>query len=161
MPKRESVPPRNPKVVTKPHLTQAELRNLARLVYLGNLVINSSRDKGQRIEKYDQVEDRILRWAHDEGLTELVEECEAGHAHPSSLLEEDIEITAYLDDHTDQLFWEELAHRLADRDLFRDHDPDLLVTMPTEQKIALKEPYLDRYRKLLEEDGLDLLRHQD
>lgn len=138
-----------------PRFTQIELRNLARMVYLANLVVNSGREGSERVVKFDELEDKILRWIANSGLKELIEECEHGHAHPSFLLSEDVEVTAYLESYEDDIFWDELAHRLADRDFFRDHDDSDLAGLSAEQKIERKEPYLQKYRDLLQESGID------
>ena len=98
----------------KIELTEQQYRYLLDLVYIGNWVINSTRDN-DRIKEYDQVESLIFSHCLDHGMTKLVE-LYNGEIIPSRAFAEGgihEAIMAY----EDATFFEILAEELALRDL--------------------------------------------
>ena len=95
-------------------LTQKQYRRLLDLVYIGNWVLNSTRDN-DRIKEYDEVESLIFSHCVTHGMVPLVEVLD-GELIPSRAFSEGgihEAIAAYEDD----MFFEILAQELALRDM--------------------------------------------
>ena len=98
----------------KIELTEQQYRYLLDLVYIGNWVLNSTRDN-DRIKEYDEVESLIFSHCVTHGMVPLVEVLD-GELIPSRAFSEGgihEAIAAYEDD----MFFEILAQELALRDL--------------------------------------------
>ena len=101
----------------KLHLTEKQFRRLLDLVYIGNWVLNSTREN-DRIKDYDQVESLVFSHCLDHGMAKLVE-LYNGEIIPSRAFAEGgihEAIMAY----EDEMFFEILAEELALRDLDAD-----------------------------------------
>ncbi len=101
----------------KLHLTEKQFRRLLDLVYIGNWVLNSTREN-DRIKDYDQVESLVFSHCLDHGMSSLVE-LYNGEIIPSRAFAEGgihEAIMAY----EDEMFFEILAEELALRDLDAD-----------------------------------------
>ena len=126
-------------------LTQKQYRRLLDLVYIGNWVLNSTRDD-DRIKEYDEVESRVFAHCLDHGMTKLVQLYE-GELIPSRAFAEGgihEAIMAY----EDAIFFEILAEELALRDAeeLGGHN-----AQDQEEVMARMEQYLGEF----EEHGTD------
>ncbi len=105
-------------------ISEEQFERLLKLVYLGNVMINETRkgDKEDpRIREYDEIEEMFLRLAHEKGDTDLVKfDIKTGKFYPSLALMEDEQAVAFMDRYIDDIFWEELAARLAERDVWEE-----------------------------------------
>ena len=95
-------------------LTQKQYRRLLDLVYIGNWVLNSTRDN-DRIKEYDEVESLIFSHCVTHGMVPLVEVLD-GELIPSRAFSEGgiHEAIAYYED---AVFYEILAEELSRRDM--------------------------------------------
>ena len=98
----------------KIELTDRQFRYLLDLVYIGNWVINSTREN-DRIKEYDQVESLIFSYCLGSGKQKLVERLD-GELIPSRAFA-DGGIHEAIETYEDILFYELLAEELALRDL--------------------------------------------
>ena len=98
----------------KLELTDQEFRYLLDLVYIGNWVINSTREN-DRIQEYDQVESLLFGRAALEGMPDLAERYR-GSLIPSRAFA-DGGIHEAIEQYEDTIFYELLAEELALRDL--------------------------------------------
>ena len=134
--------------------TKEEFKALMDLVYAGNLLINGTRSKEERVEQYASMEQMMFKIAKEEyGLDELVEYSEEYEEYmPTHEYEED-EFNDYIDAYDTSVFWEELVMRLARRDALNyAGDVDQNIT-----KAALKEMQLgfeEKYEEEIEANGL-------
>ena len=98
----------------KIELTERQYRYLLDLVYIGNWVLNSTRED-DRIKEYDQVESQIFSHCLRHGMGKLVElyqgELIPSRAFAGGGIHEAIE------NYEDVVFYEILAEELALRDL--------------------------------------------
>ena len=95
-------------------LTPQQFRYLLDLVYIGNWVINSTRED-DRIKEYDQVESLIFSHCLASGKQKLVERLD-GEIIPSRAFA-DGGIHEAIENYEDILFYEILAEEMALRDL--------------------------------------------
>jgi len=133
-------------------LTKEQYEILMRLVYLGNWVINGDRTE-DRLGEYDKVENEIYSQAGTFGLSDLVEFDEASSSWLASRRFED-EATGVLDECIEDIFWDELARRLAWRDVLLNYGDEAVEGMTEEAKIRLESPYIDKYRDEIDKNGV-------
>ena len=98
----------------KIELTEQQFRYLLDLVYIGNWVINSTRED-DRIQEYDQVESLIFSHCLHHKMSKLVE-LYRGELIPSRAFS-DGGIHEAIMDYEDTVFYEILAEELARRDM--------------------------------------------
>lgn len=128
----------------KIELTDQQYRYLLDLVYIGNWVVNSTREN-DRIQEYDQVESLIFSHCPAHGMGKLVERLD-GEIIPSRAFA-DGGIHEAIADYEDAVFYEILAEELALRDM--DGEP-----MTRENYNALMQR-IDDYMGEFEEHGTD------
>jgi len=133
-------------------LTKEQYEILMRLVYLGNWVINGDRTE-DRFEEYDRVENELFSQAEKFGLSGLAEFDEASSSWLASHRFED-EAIGLLDECIEDVFWDELARRLAWRDVLLIYGDEAVDGMTEEAKIRLESPYIDKYRDEIEKNGV-------
>ena len=95
-------------------LTEQQYRYLLDLVYIGNWVMNSTRED-DRIKEYDQVESLIFSHAPAHGMKKLAERLD-GEIIPSRAFA-DGGIHEAIENYEDVVFYEILAEELALRDM--------------------------------------------
>ena len=95
-------------------LTRQQFRYLLDLVYIGNWVLNSTREN-DRIREYDQVESLIFSQCLSQGMKSLVEQLD-GELIPSRAFA-DGGIHEAIENYEDVVFYEILAEELALRDM--------------------------------------------
>ena len=54
-------------------LTNKEFRRLLDLVYIGNWILNSARPENDRIEDYDEIQEKIFTLCGNAGMSTLTE----------------------------------------------------------------------------------------
>ena len=96
------------------HLTEKQYRRLLDLVYIGNWVMNSTREN-DRIKEYDQVESLIFSHCLQHKMSKLVELYQ-GELIPSRRFA-DGGIHEAIEQYEDIVFYEILAEELALRDM--------------------------------------------
>ena len=128
----------------KIELTPQQYRYLLDLVYIGNWVINSTRED-DRIKEYDQVESLIFSHCLYQKMSKLVE-LYHGELIPSRLFA-DGGIHEAIEHYEDVVFYEILAEELALRDL--DGEP------VTRENYSLLMERIDAYLSEFDEHGTD------
>ena len=98
----------------KIELTRQQFRYLLDLVYIGNWVINSTREN-DRIQEYDQVESLVFSHCLQQKMTKLVE-LYKGDLIPSRAFA-DGGIHEVIENYEDIMFYEILAEEMALRDM--------------------------------------------
>ena len=95
-------------------LTELEFRRLLDMVYIGNWILNSTRE-ADRFSDYDNVESRVFSYCSSCGMSSLTEYIDS-NARPSSAFENG-GIHEAIADYEDSIFFEILAEELARRDM--------------------------------------------
>ena len=134
----------------KIELTEQQYRYLLDLVYIGNWVINSTREN-DRIKEYDQVESLVLSHCLQHKMSKLVELYQ-GELIPSRRFS-DGGIHDAIEHYEDIIFYEILAEELSRRDMeypvISEDNYDEIVTR------------IDRYMREVQSSGLDHLILED
>ena len=95
-------------------LTDKEFRRLLDLVYIGNWILNSTREK-DRFEDYDILQEKLFALCARNGMSALTSRWQ-GHIFPSQAYENG-GIHEAIADYEDAVFFDILAEELARRDM--------------------------------------------
>ncbi len=129
----------------KIELSEQQFRYLLDLVYIGNWVMNSTREEDDRIREYDEVESAIFSHCLHHRMSKLVE-LYNGELIPSRAFA-DGGIHEAIEQYEDVIFFEILAEELAMRDM--DGEP-----MTGENYEILKER-IEAYLSEFDRNGTD------
>jgi hypothetical protein len=133
-----------------------QFKSLMELVYLGEWMANAIRLPDEHVEQFEEVQQYVFSLAGRFGLGGAVEFDERlGAFVPTNEFEEAMD--GYIVEYDNETFWEELVHRLADRDLFYEYG-EAVGAMTIEQQIEKREPLVERYEREFEEHGVERLR---
>ena len=121
-------------------LTDKEFRRLLDLVYIGNWILNSTREK-DRFEDYDILQEKLFALCARNGMSALISRWQ-GHIFPSQAYENGgihEAIMAY----EDNTFFEILAQELA----LRDMDDPPITPENYDEIMARMETYLGEFEQ--------------
>ena len=136
-------------------LTKEQYEKLVDLVYLGNWMINSYRTD-DRLDEYDKVAEQVMAHAPSCGLKDKVEFDEVeGRCYPTRKLDE--ELRGFVDDYDDEAFWDLVVVKLAERDMVKEFGEAAVDGMGWDEYEEKREPFLQKYLKEIEENGIDNL----
>lgn len=140
----------------KVEFSPEQFKALMELVYLGEWMANAIRLPDQQVEQFERVQQHVVSLAGRFGLGSAVEfDEQLGEFIPTSEFEEAMD--EYIVEYDNESFWEELVHRLADRDLFNEYG-EAISAMTVEQHIAKRMPLIERYEREFEEHGVARLK---
>jgi hypothetical protein len=143
-------------VSLRSYFSKEEYRKLLILTFLGEWAVNAHRTDDHK-KDFEEVADKILAFAGQFDLNEYVDKGDAsGKIYPSGQLED--ESLQFMDEYEEHYFWDELADRLAERDMERRYGLKRLQGMDWETKFVLRGRIIDRYNREFTENGLDHLR---
>lgn len=141
----------------KLELSEKQYLTLIKLAYLGNWMVNSIRE-GEAVEKeFDDLEEYIFANAKDFNAESVVEFSTEESRHFLAKDFEDALLTTYVDDYDEEIFWQELMHRLAERDIIDEYGEEAVNEMENAERMERKQPYMDKYSDEFEVNGLQNL----
>lgn len=127
-------------------LTDKEFRRLLDLVYIGNWILNSTREK-DRFEDYDILQEKLFAQCAKNGMNALISRWQ-GHIFPSPAYENG-GIHEAIADYEDAVFFDILAEELARRDLgLENSDPEDATELTNR---------MDEYMAEFEKNGLNTI----
>jgi len=142
----------------KIELTKEQYKNLIKLVYLGNWIVNSIRsgeEDDKRIEKYENIAQYIYSFSREEGLERYIEfDKQVNRFFPTREFEEDTDLERYRQEYDDEVFWQELIHRLAERDFIKEYGENTIKKMNWRERLEKEQPFIEKYGEEFEESGL-------
>lgn len=138
-------------------LTKDEYRLLLDMVYVAEWVMTSHKiEEDERVQPYKHVEQKILSYAMGLGLGNLVEHDEKHDEYmPTSEFEEALASTAIVEDYEDDVFWHELCHRLAQRDLIRKNGLKKIQKMDPMERMMEEDRLAEEYDSEFVENGIE------
>jgi hypothetical protein len=138
--------------------TKDQYDSLIKLVYLGNWMINSIRDGGKEIKKYDDVEQYIYSFAKEFGLDNLIEyDTQTKQYYPTWELDDNPEVEPYRQDYENEVFWDELTDRLARQDFVRHHGEKAIRKMSQKEHFEKLHPFIEKYEEEFYKHGIERL----
>lgn len=135
----------------KIELSPKQYQTLLELVYLGNWMINSYREN--TIAKYDDLEQQLFSMAKEFDLADLADD----EGYPTLKFEEETPVHDFTGEYDDNLFWDELPHRLAVRDLHQKYSKTELKRLSDEQIYKELGDLTEKYTAVFDQSGLDTL----
>ncbi len=135
-------------------VTREQFLTLMKMVYIANTVANGRREDEEFLKAYDEIEQIIFAKARQAGFPAATWHHEVDgetHDHPSAMFENDFELGKLMDEYDRETFWDELALRLAERDIERVYGRGAKASLPPEEyKVLLDdrtEVYDDEFDK--------------
>ena len=127
-------------------LSKKEFRRLLDMVYIGNWILNSTREK-DRFEDYDILQEKLFAQCAKNGMNTLISRWQ-GHIFPSPAYENG-GIHEAIADYEDAVFYDILAEELARRDLgLENSDPEDATELTNR---------MDEYMAEFEKNGLNTI----
>ena len=138
--------------------TKEQFLVLLKAVYLGNWLANAARE-GKREEEFDKIEDYIFSKAKEFGFEKYVDfEFMGGRTcFPTNDFEEEIKIGKFHEEYDEEVFWEEIAERLGERDFFRKYSKEEKKKMSEEERFTKLYECIDAISEELANHGVERL----
>ncbi|OGQ48135.1 MAG: hypothetical protein A3I09_04505 [Deltaproteobacteria bacterium RIFCSPLOWO2_02_FULL_47_10] len=137
-------------------LTKDEYRRLLIMASIGNIVINGYRTD-DIIEEFEKMMNHLCKYAKDFGETEFVD----SKPDEKGIYWETIRLDdvghEYLDEYDDEAFWEELADRLASREMEKQHGKGGLAKMSKEESLKKFWEIEEMFNEEFYNNGIDNL----
>ena len=139
----------------KLNISNAQYRTLLRLAFIGDVVVNGIRFK-DKVDEFEMLSQHIYSFAEEFGETErIARDPKTDEYYATDKLAD--ESLQYVDEFTDDVFWEEIIARMARRDFVLAVGEETIEAMSLEERMEKEEPYLERYAKEFDEFGIDNL----
>lgn len=141
-------------------LTRSEYEKLLVLSYLGNFMINGMFK--ERSETYDEVVSKLFAKARENGFGRYVSIAD-GVPVPSKEFSHHPDVKRYRREYDEEIFWDELVRRLADRDIRAEKGAAAVARLSPkqyEELISFYEiPYVEEFdrhgiKRIILEEGL-------
>jgi hypothetical protein len=137
-------------------ISKDECRDLLEVLHIANWVMHAHEtEPDPGTERYDRIIQKIYSLANTEGLGSLVE------ADPRGNERSEMDTSAawdFIDEFTNNSFWDELIHRLTDRDMAHlVNGYEQLEKLSMEERFMREAPIIERYANEFDDHGLDRL----
>lgn len=140
-------------------LDRHELERLLEIAALGEWLLNGHRPQGERAPAYEGVLQKLYETAEAEGLGYLIETDEKADAlKPSQALMARFDAEGLIQDYDDCVFWDELAIRLAERDLREELGARAYDALPAAERHDRTEAAAEAYDREFDAKGIERLR---
>lgn len=131
--------------------SKAQYKTLLKLIYLGKWMHESHQDAESK--DVVEVEQLIFSKSKEAGTEKMIEYApDLKKYFPSRDMEEIIHLL--VDQYDEYTFWEELAHRLAEKDFLKKYGKEL---MTTEKRFMFTQDIVEDYMTEFENNGLNNL----
>jgi hypothetical protein len=143
---------------TKPQIqiafTKEQLEDFLDIVCLGQWMINGPRV--ERIEKYDALAQQVFKAAKDAGL-KGVEYDEKDAEYWLTAEYEDSVLREFIEAYDNEIFWDDLPDRLAERDMERKFGGKAIKAMDNKQRFIAHQTICRKYEEEFEKHGVERL----
>ncbi|MEK7118492.1 MAG: hypothetical protein AAB869_02670 [Patescibacteria group bacterium] len=147
--------------------TPEQFKTLLKMIYVANTVANGHREF-EYVKEYDELEQYIFSRAKAAGFPGATWSHKADgdmdptgspreHHHPSSIFENDLELTRLMDDYDNAMLMPLLAEKLAERDIERTHGPAAKTALSEKDYDELFDLFADLYENEFEKFGFEQL----
>lgn len=138
-------------------LSQQQWETLIKAVYLGDWMVNAIRVPGSHVPEFEELEQFLLSLAHKSGLYEVVEfDPTLSQFYVKEEYHEKLQ--PFIDEYDDEVFWDGLVDRLADRD-FSETYGDSVKRMDQNVRLERLWAFVDKYEaEVASEHGVDRVR---
>lgn len=142
----------------KINFTKKQYISLIKLLHLGTWMANAHRTD-DRIEEFEELEQYVLSVCKSFGMDDSVEyDKELKMFFLTEEFLEESGVEELIDEYDNDTFWEELIHRMAERDMEKKYAEDTIRKMKFEERIDKEWPFIRIYEEEFLENGLTNLR---
>jgi len=135
------------------NVTPTEFAEMLRLAYLGEWVVNSQHAGEHQDERAARALQLLLALGERLSPDVIDRDAETGQFFVRPELAERWQ-DEYVADYDDHIFWQELAERLAERDLAAQLGVDV-TELDVEEQVAELRPLRERYWREFDDNGLE------
>lgn len=136
-------------------LSKEQYISLVKVIYLGEWLVNSHRIPPDWDKEMDDISSYILSYANGFESDDLLQyDKTLNKTFPTRKLEEMLQ-EKYVDEHNNEVFWDELTGRLANRDFRNKYTEKEIAEMDTVKRIIAIEDIMEKYDKEFVENGLE------
>jgi len=141
----------------KIEFTEKEYRLLLEVFEMAHWVMHGFKtDEPEETRPFRELEERIYRQAPHFGCDHLVEyDAEADRHFPTREFEDTSLAQGFIDEFSNDCFWDELIHNLVQRDLIRRLGEEQYFAMNPEDRSLLEQPLAERYHEEFRQHGLN------
>ncbi|TGK13130.1 hypothetical protein EHO60_02720 [Leptospira fletcheri] len=140
----------------KIEFTPEQYETLLKSVAISSWMINAFNEGGEETPAYSELEQYILSFATDFGKQDFVDYDAADNVYyPTRKFEDQTDIFDIISDYDNELFWDELIHRMARRDFALEYGEDGIAGMAIEERIEKEAPFIAKYEEIFANQGLD------
>ncbi len=143
----------------KINITKKEYQLFLDMVYLSDWVLYAhSEERAEGKKPYKELEQKILSFANEFGMEEVVEKNEKSDEHIlNKKFTVNSQIVKYIDEFENATFWEELVERLARRDFIKKYGEEAILQMTVSERFEKEMTFHQQYHKEFDKNGLDNL----
>lgn len=135
--------------------SREEFRTLMDMAYIADWVVNSRSVPGEKQSELADLRTKIFSFAEAAGFSELVDaDSAAGGFSESRLFEDQLEEKGYLEDYEEDVFWYELASRLALKYLLDEMGEDVLRSLSNQERFMRRSDMQDQIEEVFYREGL-------
>jgi hypothetical protein len=136
---------------------EKEYRLLLEVLEMAHWVMHAFKtDEPEETRPFRELEEKVYRLAQEFGCDHLVEyDASADRHFPTREFEDNSQAQAFMDDFSNDCFWDELIHNLVQRDLVRQVGEDRYFAMDPEERGLLEQPLLEHYHEEFRNHGLN------
>ena len=141
-------------------ISKEEYGKLLDLLHMASWVLHAhENEKSPLTEPYDAVVQKFYALAKDMGQDRMIAyHSDAKKFMPTVEFENSAQSWEFIDEFMDDTFWDELMHRLAERDIERQvGGPDQSDNLTMTERFTLEAPVLQKYIQEFDEHGIDRL----
>ncbi|SHO53615.1 hypothetical protein [Desulfopila aestuarii] len=144
----------------KIHLTKNEYRSLLEMLSMAEWVMHSHpTDSNENCQQYDSVIQKLLSFYQNFKCEDLVEHDKSHNKYYQTSIEDDESpVNILIKEYETEVFWEELTHRLAKRDLIEKHGRKEVAEMEQMERYEAILKETEKYYEEFEKAGIDNLK---
>ncbi len=140
----------------KIEFTPEQYETLLKSIAISSWMINAFNEGDEESNSYAELEQYILSLAKDFGKQEFVDYDAADDVYfPTRKFEDQTDIFDIISDYDNELFWDELIHRMARRDFLQEHGETGVAGMAIEERIEKEAPFITKYEEIFTNQGLE------
>lgn len=139
--------------------TKSEYRTLFDMIYIAEWMLTAfERPTEPALQPYAHLAQKIYSHAQEMGWESLVDASASDNEYvPSETYEKKGGIQQMIDAYDEEIFWDELADRLAERDVYHTLTEEQRARLSNEAYDKLASPIVDRYNREFAAHGIQRL----
>ena len=140
----------------KINITKKEYETLLKSLLISDWVLHAfSIGEREDTTEFKALQQKIFSFAKDFGMNEyVIYDRDLKSFYHTRKFEDESQFMTYIEDYDDQVFWDELGHRLSIRDISEEYEEEQLSNMDRMERFSKIEDYFEQYSTEFETNGL-------